>query len=228
MNSSRFDELTKALARPTSRRQALKGALGALVGGVVATFLPGRAALAGTSACAHFCDSVFGADTPAAMQCISDAAHHKGLCYTCGPASAGGTKSICCPKNASGSCTSYSSATCCGSSATCLGGSCCANANVCGSTCLAAPCAASQCLQCDATTGTCVSSCASGQTCLCNGSCAKPCPCDASCGGCASDISRAEYCFNFGSQGPTCTTDCDCPPGKFCDFLGNCAFLCLT
>src|SRR5947209_1192290 len=152
MDPMRFDELTKALATSTSRRQALRRIGGILGGTALAGLFPGLAS-ASTSACAHFCNAVFGADTPAADQCISDAAHHKGLCYTCGPASSGGTKPICCPENGSGQCTSYSTATCCGSSATCLGGSCCANANVCGSTCLATPCDASQCQQCDPTTG---------------------------------------------------------------------------
>jgi len=171
MNSSRFDELTKALARPTSRRQALKGALGALVGGVVATFLPGRAALADTSACAHFCDSVFGADTPAAMQCISDAAHHKGLCFSCGPASPGGTQSICCPTNGSGTCSSYSSATCCASGHLCCSGTCPSGGVCSGTTCV----------------------CPSGQT-NCGGTCVNEQTDNNNCGSCGTVCSNGTSC----------------------------------
>lgn len=117
MDSRRFDELTKALATSTSRRQALRRLAGILGGTALAGLFPGLAS-ASNSTCAHFCDTVFGANTPAASQCTSDAAHGKGLCYTCGPASPGGTKPICCP-GGSGHCTSYSSATCCTSNQTC-------------------------------------------------------------------------------------------------------------
>jgi hypothetical protein len=172
MESNIFDEMTKAIATATSRREALRRIGGILGGTALAGLFPGLA-LADNSACAHFCNSVFGGDTPASAQCASDATKHKGLCYSCGPASSGGTKPICCTKNGSGYCTSYSSTTCCGSGTTCLGGSCCANANVCGSTCLAAPCAASQCLTCNPTSGTCVSTCSNGQTCQ-NGACCTP------------------------------------------------------
>src|SRR5258708_6827005 len=123
MDPTKFDAVTKALATPSSRRRALRRIGGILGGTVLAGWLPG-VALADTSACAHFCASVFGADTPAADQCTSDAAHHTGLCYTCGPASQGGTQPICCPENSSGQCTSYSSATCCTSLEICFQGSC--------------------------------------------------------------------------------------------------------
>jgi len=115
MDPTKFDEVTKAFATSTSRRQALRRIGGILGGTVLAGLVPGLA-LANNSACAHFCASVFGADTPAASQCTSDAAHHTGLCYTCGPASSGGTQPICCPENPDGTCTSYSSATCCSGS----------------------------------------------------------------------------------------------------------------
>ena len=134
MEPSQFDELTKALATSTSRRQALRRIGGFLGGTALAGLFPGLA-LASNSACAKFCNAVFGADTPAAMQCISDAAHHKGLCYICGPASLGGTQPICCSENGSGQCTSYSSATCCTSGQTCAGGTCCPTGQACNGTC---------------------------------------------------------------------------------------------
>jgi hypothetical protein len=77
----------------------------------------------GNSDCAHFCNSVFGPG-PERGRCKSDAAHHTGLCYTCGPASPHGTQPICCTKNSNGTCTSYSSATCCSGGKVCTGGIC--------------------------------------------------------------------------------------------------------
>ena len=122
MDRNRFDDLTRVLAQGTSRRQALK----LLGGGLLAALVPGSvlAKGGGNSNCAKFCATTFGADTPAAGKCTSDAAHGKGLCYTCGPASSGGTKGICCSTNPNGTCTSYSSATCCSGSATCQNGTC--------------------------------------------------------------------------------------------------------
>jgi hypothetical protein len=114
MDGTNFDDLAKKLSATTSRRDAVRLVGGTLTAGALAALLPGRARAAGggNSACAHFCASVFGADTPAAAQCTSDAALHTGLCYTCGPASPGGSRPICCPTNPDGTCTSYSSATC--------------------------------------------------------------------------------------------------------------------
>ena len=92
MNHNRFDDLTRALAGSTSRRQALK----LLGGGLLAALVPG-AALAkggGNSACTNFCAQVFGANKREAGKCTSEAAKGKGLCYTCGPKS-DGTQRLC-------------------------------------------------------------------------------------------------------------------------------------
>ena len=124
MEPNTFDELTKTLATATSRRQALRRIGGILGGTALAGLFPGLA-LASNSNCAHFCNAVFGGDTPASAQCATDAAHGTGLCYSCGPASLGGSQPICCQENPDGTCSSYSGTTCCGSSATCLNGSCC-------------------------------------------------------------------------------------------------------
>jgi hypothetical protein len=123
MESNIFDEVTKALATATSRREALRRIGGILGGTVLAGLFPGLAQ-ADNSACAHFCNAVFGGDTPASAQCAKDASHKTGLCYTCGPASLGGTKPICCPQNPNGTCISYSSATCCSNVQMCQGGHC--------------------------------------------------------------------------------------------------------
>ncbi len=181
--------------------------------------------------CAQWCAAVFGDNTPADEQCSAAAAHHTGLCYSCGPQSSGGgvaPSSICCTRNSSGYCSSYSNATCCGSSATCLGGSCCANANVCGSTCLAAPCAASQCQKCDPTTGTCVSTCTSTQTCIGGTCCDNANVCGSTCcdacstcqgGTCVSSCASGQSCCNG-----TCS-DCPCGKVKLCN--GTCATPCV-
>jgi hypothetical protein len=124
MDGTNFDDLAKQLSATTSRREAMRLLGGTLAAGALATLLPGRVRAAGNSACAKFCESVFGENTPAAEQCAADATKHQGLCYTCGPLSLGGTQSICCPTTGSGLCTSYSSATCCSSDQTCQNGTC--------------------------------------------------------------------------------------------------------
>ena len=179
MDSTKFDGLTKALATPTSRRTALRRIGGAITGAILASWPFGHT-LASNSACAHFCNAVFGADTPAAKQCISDAAHGKGLCHQCGSAT---PSSICCSRNSSGYCSSYSGAHC--------------------------PCNATQCQKCDATAGTCVSSCDTCSTCQ-SGTCASSCasgqvcqngtcvtPCSANGGTCNGD---SDCCSDTGSS----------------------------
>jgi hypothetical protein len=162
--SRSFDELARGLANGSiSRRKAIKFIAATTLGGILGLSGMGTA-FAKNKTCAQWCAAVFGANTPAAGRCTSDAAHGTGLCSpsSCGPATL--PSSVCCTRNSSNNCTSYSGASCCGSDATCLNGSCCAKANACGSTCLAAPCDSSQCLTCDSSTGTCVG-CTSGQTC---------------------------------------------------------------
>jgi len=185
-------------------------------------------------ACAQWCAAVFGANTPAAGKCTSDAAHGTGLCSSCGTATP--PSSVCCTRNSSNNCTSYSGASCCSSSATCLNGSCCGNANACGSTCLAAPCDSSQCLTCDSSTGACVG-CTSGETCL-NESC---CPNDQVCGstcGCPSGQTcvNGNCCASGQVCGTTCCAACAtcqdgtcvsiCPAGQDCLSNGTCATRC--
>lgn len=177
MDSSRFDKLTKALATPTSRRQALVRIGGTLSAALLASW-PFSHALASNSACAKFCDAVFGADTAAASQCISDAAHGKGLCQTCGSAA---PSSICCIRNGSGFCTSYSGAHCpCTSGQGCCSGTCTdlnttSNCGSCGTTCTGTTpaCCSGSCkdLSNDVNNcGKCGNTCPSGQTCQ-NGQC---------------------------------------------------------
>src|SRR5689334_13264881 len=167
MEPSRFDELTKALATSTSRREALKTIAATTLGGLLG--LGGIGTAFGASTCHR---NGLGCDTNS--QCCSGYCANGEKC-TCPPAPA--CNSICpCPSGQScvnGTCCPTSqvcNGVCCATGQTCVNGTCCATANVCGSTCLAAPCAASQCLKCDAATGTCVSTCGANQVCQ-NGQC---------------------------------------------------------
>jgi hypothetical protein len=186
MSDHPFDSLARTLAGGASRRGVLRVLGGAVLGTLVAA--PTQTVLAaGNSACAHFCAATFGADTPAASQCTSDAAHGRGLCYTCGPASAGGTKSICCPRNGRGLCTSYSTATCCTAPQTCGGGG---TPGVCG--CTPTTCPTGVCGPISNGCGGTVNCiCGTGQICS-NGQCVTP--------------------TTTTTPAPTCT-----PPGGPCD-----------
>src|SRR5579884_3055366 len=121
MDDRQFDELTRRLVRPVSRRQALKLAIAALAGSIFADSRSGRAfAGGGNSDCAHFCHAVFSGDD--AGKCTSDAAHGTGLCYSaCGPNGAGGTL---CGAQSNGQFKSYSGTACCTSGSACCGNTC--------------------------------------------------------------------------------------------------------
>jgi hypothetical protein len=137
MDGRRFDTFAKALGA------GVVGVLFARAGPEQARADPGDPGTHGNSACAHFCAAVFGADTPAAGQCTSDAAHGTGLCHTCGASTE--PSSICCTRNASGFCVSYSGVVCCANGQTCCSGTCknltndVNNCGSCGNTCPAAP-----------------------------------------------------------------------------------------
>jgi hypothetical protein len=80
-----FDELARGLASGTlSRGKAIRLMGAALLGGALASF-PGTAwaAKGGRSSCAHFCQSLFGANTPEEAECVSAAKSGEGPCYTC-------------------------------------------------------------------------------------------------------------------------------------------------
>jgi hypothetical protein len=122
MDSSRFDELTKALATATSRRQALKTIVATTLGGILGLGRLGTA-LAGRGPKCH--RNGLGCDTNS--QCCS------GYCKN-------GEKCACAPNGAT--CTDGSN--CC--SGTCCQGTCCGSGQVCLSngTC-ATPCGAAGC-----------------------------------------------------------------------------------
>jgi len=135
MNHSNFDELTKALANSTSRRHALRVIVTTSIGGLLGLTSIGTAfarhhresrskppgGQPSNKFCAHWCAAVFGANTPAASQCTSDAAHGKGLCQQCSNTD---PSQICCVRNPNGFCNgSVAGATCCPTGQHCESGS---------------------------------------------------------------------------------------------------------
>ena len=227
MQSSNFDELTKALAASTSRRHALRliatASVGALLGlGGVSTAFAGHRRRSRTRTspsrtpkpnkdCAKWCAQVFGPNTPAAGQCTSDAAHNKGLCKQCGSTA---PSSICCNRNGSGFCDgTVAGATCCPSGQHCDNGDCVADClpNCTGKTCGDDGCG-----------GSC-GTCSSGQTCI-NGSCCSNACGSVCCGSgercladgcCPTDhfVCANTYCC---SVGDLCTESGCCPPSRQC------------
>jgi hypothetical protein len=190
-----FDELAKGLAAGTvSRRKALRLMGAALFGGALAS-LPGAGWAShkgtphgggeggggGKSACAKYCRTLFGGDSAAQEECVSEGAHGAGPCYSCTPEAGAGPNFVApsCPGSAR-----FSDSNCqceyCGSAGTVVGGvsQCCpadegvTSASVCigihtgASTC----CAPSE--ECDRSSGRCCESlcgetcCPEGQQCL--------------------------------------------------------------
>jgi hypothetical protein len=84
-----FDALARGLASGSvSRRKALRMLGAALVGGVLASF-PGAAWAAkggggGKSFCAKYCRTLFGGDTAAQAECVSQGTKGTGPCFACG------------------------------------------------------------------------------------------------------------------------------------------------
>jgi hypothetical protein len=186
-----FDELARGLASGTfSRRKAIKFIAATTLGGILGLSGIGTA-FAKNKTCAQWCAAVFGASTPAAGRCTSDAAHRTGLCSSCGAATP--PSSVCCTRNSSNNCTSYSGASC--------------------------PCDSGRCLTCDSSTGTCVG-CTSGQTCV-NGSCcpdARVCGTGTTRTCCA----QGERCLN-GVCGPACVSSGGTAPSTLTAVAGSSA-----
>ena len=201
MNPGKFDELTKELAKSTSRRHALKTILTASIGGVVGLGAI-RSVFGSNAFCARWCHAVFG-ETQAAGKCTSDAAHGRGPCVTCGNVA---PPDICCARNSDGFC---------------IGGTVVAGC----------ACDSSQCQTCDATTGNCVGcppgqTCQNGQ---CSG-CSNPGVCGTytQCGQpsclCGTTSEGGGACFPGATScvGLTdCNTSADCDANSFC-LVGSC------
>ena len=172
MDHRRFDQLARDLAGARSRRSLLKG-LGAALVGAAALPLATSAAPGRNNTCAQFCATVFGADTPAAGECTSLAAHGTGLCFQCGPLSDHTEKlcdQTCIP--ATGCCTDSE----CAAPETCGGGGV---AHVCGIPCSGTVCTGTCCPSaCECSTGRegtyCVAAISSGPNCRSNTDCPIP------------------------------------------------------
>ena len=149
MKENIFDEVTKALATSTTRRQALRRIGGILGGTALAGLFPGLA-LADNSDCAHFCNAVFapGRSRPSAtvMPPITQ------VCATPVGRPVRVAPSRFVVPRTRWQCTSYSSATCCSSGQTCMNGTCVA-------TCPAGLVALSN--------GTCAQDCTASRSCSC-------------------------------------------------------------
>jgi hypothetical protein len=209
MNSSWFDELTKALATATTRRQALRRVGGILGGSALTGLFPGLAQAHGADPCIRFCLSVFGEDLQT-VECIVDAIFHKGLCYTCGPRSPGGTKPICCTRNSHGKCSSYHRTTCCASGETCQNGQCVTPTTTTSTTTTTT---STTTTTTSTTTTTTTPACvANGGSCSISGDCCSDI-CDVTTATCVS-------CIPLGDQG--------CQPGECCSGACNSSHICVS
>ena len=124
MDPTDFDRFVRSLSWPTSRRGALGGVVAAALA-LLSDVAPGAAkrgqhhqathrrhragkrrhaqanaakcapTKTSNSACAKACAQLFGANTPAASQCTSQAAKCQGLCYQCGPGCTGNCSTLC-------------------------------------------------------------------------------------------------------------------------------------
>src|SRR5436189_251518 len=169
MEPTKFDNLTKALATSTSRRQALKTIAATTLGGILG--LSGLGTAFGATTCHR---NGLGCDTNS--QCCSNYCANGEKC-TCPPAPA--CNSYCpCPSGetcVSGACT-------CGSAGDCPNGQ-----NCCNGVCVNEQTDVNNC-------GSCGHVCASGQVCQ-NGTCVTPCTAN---GGTCSASSNccSGFCFN--------------------------------
>jgi len=152
MEDRRFDELTKRLVTPITRRQAFKTLMAAAMSGLIIRSGGGKAfAQKGANgACPQFCNQQFGPGS-ARGKCMSDAAQEGGLCYQCGPGSnscgLSACNGVCCAQGAScsnGACACPAGQAVCGAgSARCFGVGTCTdlttiqNCGSCGNTCTA-------------------------------------------------------------------------------------------
>jgi hypothetical protein len=235
MNPSNFDDLTKALASSTSRRQALRTILAASVGGLlgiggISTAFgrhhrrrakpakPSPSGSPGNSNCAKFCAAVYGPNTPAANQCTSDAAHNKSgnLCSQCG----GNSSRVCCNKNGN-FCDGTAGAFCCQQGQTCCGMTCCTSVQTCLNNTTCCPtgdvcgtsCGCPPDRHCD--NGACVPNCAAAEgTCSVDGDCCSGTCCKGLCCGsgqlCRSNGTCATPCSIEGICSNTSTANCGC------------------
>jgi hypothetical protein len=212
MDDHRFDTLTRTLGQRLPRRGAL-GLLGGLaalgleeVAGKQRSKQRGKTRSAGdpkggktrctpVKACAKWCAAVYGADTPGAGVCTSQATKCRGMCGDAGSSCVDrpDPTTVCCTKTPDGGCDPTMPVGCCRGTDTCGGGG---TPGTCGS--CTPSCAGNTCGDdgCGGSCGTCSGSdtCGGGGTqgtCGCTPRCAgNTCGddgCGGSCGTCAAD-----------------------------------------
>jgi hypothetical protein len=230
MEDHRFDDLTRWLARPVSRRSLLKAAVASAIAGMVGKARVAEAAQLPCSqlaqpACCTYCNQLFPTNSTLALQCYTQWIAHKQ-----GPCACGQTGGVACLTHP-GTSTAF---TCCAATQTCSNGTCCPTGTTnCGGTCVTCPtggvCSGTSCAcpsgkrNCSGTCQQCCTGadCSSGQIC-CNGTCSatcQTCPTDASCrnafcpagAGCSScscytSVSGVTRCFSDCDGGTNCNT----------------------
>ena len=213
MEPSQFDEFTKAMATPTSRRQALKRLIAGTFGGILA--LSGIGTAFAKKKCAPGLTNCGG-------KCV-DTTKDPNNCGMCGIVCRSGlcVNGLCCAVgaiNCNNSCclgTCMNGTTCCPTGQAC-GSTCCPVGQVClnGTTC----CPAQQ--VCGTTC------CPQGQTCQ-NGMCVKPtCP-DNNCTGCAPFntppcIDFTCFCYQTTDNNCGCGANIPCAGAQHCSSCGDC------
>jgi hypothetical protein len=206
MDHERFDDLTRALATSTSRRQFLKTLAGGAAGGLLALLGIGEAAADDTC-------KPNGKKCRKNAQCCSNNCV-SGTCAAC-PSGQRLCNGSCIPQN--DCCTNAD----CASDQICQNGTCVtpctANGGICGGD--------GDCCSGNCSNGFC---CDPGQVGLSNGSCATPCSSTADCScsarsSCQQDTSGVRYCLNADAP-PTdpCATNGECDQGYYCYNLGVC------
>jgi hypothetical protein len=215
MEDQWFDELSRRLAAPVTRRQAFKVMAAAALGGMLVRSGTEKAFGQGNDSCAHFCDDQFppGSDRG---RCTSDAAQGVGLCYQCGPGSNSCRLSpcngVCCAKGAgctNGTCTCPPGQSLCG-----VGGAACSGVGACTDLTTIQNC------------GGCAISCGGVQPGCCKGSCTDLASDLGNCGSCSNACAPDQTCTNGTCQssnpnpecaGSTCANQLTCgPSGSTC------------
>ncbi len=218
MDPTKFDELTKSLATPTSRRQAVKTLAASAFGSMLA-FSGLDRVFARTGHCPPGLTLCHG-------KCVNTKTDPKN-CGVCGTVCVSGlcVNGLCCPPgtiNCNNSCcdgTCLNGTTCCPTGQTC-GTTCCPIGQVClnGNTC----CPAKQ-----ACGSIC---CPAGMICK-NGQCVTPpnCPSTGCATACLNNSScdcvtttEGVSCVQPICTFVTCTTSADCPSGQVCFTQGCC------
>lgn len=201
MEERRFDDLTKAIARPLGRRGLLKAAVGALIGGALSSVGLSAAAENGNSDAARWChDNFTGRD---AGRCTAAAAQGGGIYYECGPGAPADSPEVFDPATHRCRCRiPCTERKPCPDGASCVNGCCICRETkkgLCGETC------------CPPGT-TCVVTATGQRVCLCNAT--KQPPCNGTC--CPQGTKCVDGVCLCPSGNPPCRGGHCCPAGLIC------------